>query len=675
MRREVEPLDVLRRHPGRAEARPELRDRLSHERDPALRQAGLVALVVRREHLLLEHRVERLRVGLVLLRLAPGFRAADREPAGRGVRLRPPAVEDRAVEHAVQRGLHARRARRLVGPPRRVQPEVDALHEPPRERHLVVLEEDDASRRGGLAREVHDELDQILALLVGRVRLAGDEHLDRPLGIGEELREPLGTAEEEARALVRREAAGEADREDVGVELARAAGLDDEPEQTLLRAAVRCPEIVRRQLARALELRIRVAEQGLELRREPRPLVDAVRDRGDRNLVDARLGPEPVPHLPRDRAVQLRDAVRVLRRAERERREPEALVVRLDLAEREEIVPGEAAALDEPAEARLHEPGIEDLVPGRHRRVRREDRRRAQSLDRLVRRLALFLHQLAHPLELKKGGVPLVEVEDGRLEPEAAQDADAADPEQDLLPQPVRPVPAVERVGDRPVRVPLEVGVDEVQGDAPDGRPPDPEPHRDEIAVVVGELDDRRHRHELERQPGRERQRVVLDLAVVLVELLLEVAAAVEEADPDERDPELGRGLEVVAGQDAEPSGVDREALVEAELRGEVGDEEVGGEVPAPPPGLLAAVAREAALHPVQPLEIVRRERAREVLVRQLVQQRRRVVVQLGEASRLERLEEEPRLGDPREREVARDLEERRAQRRAVVYLGHEWAP
>ena len=49
--------------------------------------------------------------------------------------------------------------------------------------------------------------------------------------------------------------------------------------------------------------------------------------------------------------------------------------------------------------------------------------------------------------------------------------------------------------------------------------------------------------------------------------------------------------------------------------------------------------------------------------------------MQLGEAPRLERVEEEPRLGDPREGEVARDLEERRAQRRAVVYLGHEAAP
>src|SRR4029453_6478570 len=95
----------------------------------------------------------------------------------------------------------------------------------------------------------------------------------------------------------------------------------------------------------------------------------------------------------------------------------------------------------------------------------------------------------------------------------------------------------------------------------------------------------------------------------------------------------------------------------------------------APPPRLLAAIARQAPLHARQPLEVVRRERCRKGLARQLGQERGRVVLQLGEASRLERVEEKPRLGDPREGEVARDLEERRAQRRAVVYLGHEAAP
>ena len=79
----------------------------------------------------------------------------------------------------------------------------------------------------------------------------------------------------------------------------------------------------------------------------------------------------------------------------------------------------------------------------------------------------------------------------------------------------------------------------------------------------------------VERQPARVVPRVALDLPVALVEPLPEVAAAVEEADADERDAELGGRLQVVAGEDAEAAGVDRQALVEAELGREVGDEEV----------------------------------------------------------------------------------------------------
>src|SRR3954465_4767128 len=93
VRREVEALDVLRRHPPRAEGWPELGDRLPHEGDPALRQARLVALVIRREHLLGEHGVERFRFRFVLLCLSRTFRTLDREPDRGGVRLGPPAVE------------------------------------------------------------------------------------------------------------------------------------------------------------------------------------------------------------------------------------------------------------------------------------------------------------------------------------------------------------------------------------------------------------------------------------------------------------------------------------------------------------------------------------------------------------------------------------------------------
>ena len=129
--------------------------------------------------------------------------------------------------------------------------------------------------------------------------------------------------------------------------------------------------------------------------------------------------------------------------------------------------------------------------------MRGEDRGGAQPLERLVRRQALLLHELAHALELEERGVALVQVEDCRLEPEPAQHPDAADTEQDLLPQPVRPVAAVERVGDGPVRVSLDLGVDQEEGRAADSHAPDAEPYRDELAAVVGELDHGSHRHEL----------------------------------------------------------------------------------------------------------------------------------------------------------------------------------
>jgi hypothetical protein len=66
--------------------------------------------------------------------------------------------------------------------------------------------------------------------------------------------------------------------------------------------------------------------------------------------------------------------------------------------------------------------------------MRREHRRFAQLLERLVRAEALVLDELAQPLELEEGGMALVHVEDARRETEPAQDAHAADAEHELLP-------------------------------------------------------------------------------------------------------------------------------------------------------------------------------------------------------------------------------------------------
>ena len=47
----------------------------------------------------------------------------------------------------------------------------------------------------------------------------------------------------------------------------------------------------------------------------------------------------------------------------------------------------------------------------------------------------------------------------------------------------------------------------------------------------------------------------------------------VEESEPDQRDAEVARGFQMIAGEDAEPTGVHGERLGEAELRAEVRDE------------------------------------------------------------------------------------------------------
>ena len=62
----------------------------------------------------------------------------------------------------------------------------------------------------------------------------------------------------------------------------------------------------------------------------------------------------------------------------------------------------------------------------------------------------------------------------------------------------------------------------------------------------------------------------VLALPALGVELLVEVALGVQQPDPDQRHAEVGRGLQVIAGEHAEAARVLRQRLAEAELGGEV---------------------------------------------------------------------------------------------------------
>ena len=61
---------------------------------------------------------------------------------------------------------------------------------------------------------------------------------------------------------------------------------------------------------------------------------------------------------------------------------------------------------------------------------------------------------------------------------------------------------------------------------------------------------------QLHRQAVRVQRRVVLQLPAVGGQALREVAGAVQQPDADQRDAEVGGGLEVVTGEDAEAAGV-----------------------------------------------------------------------------------------------------------------------
>ena len=276
-------------------------------------------------------------------------------------------------------------------------------------------------------------------------------------------------------------------------------------------------------------------------------------------------GPERGPHLARDLAVQVGDAVGGVGQPERERRQPEAGLL-AEPAELEQLLAVEPALGGERADVADDELLVEDLVTRRDRRMCREDGGAANRLERILG-LGAGRDECAQPLDLKEGGVPLVQVEDVRLDPERGERADAPDAEQQLLTDPMLAVAAVERVGE-------PVDLEQVERDDADGGRDVLSPDRG-LDRLAGEVD--RDRHVLAHEPDRFRvdRLVVLGLTAGLVDPLAEVAARVEEADADERDAELGRALEVVAGEDAQAAGVDRQALVNPELHAEVGDEQL----------------------------------------------------------------------------------------------------
>ena len=242
------------------------------------------------------------------------------------VALGPPAVEHAELQPAVDGVLHAARPAGLQRRPRHVDPDVAAADEPRGDAEVVVLEEDDALEGALLRAHGEQLLHEALAAVVARMRLAGQQQLDRPLA-AEQREAALDVVQQQVQALVRRQPAREADRQDARVERPRrrldevarvaardplqlAAVADVIDEQAALLAAHR-PELrgrdrvdrrERRRIGRPQRpaLAEMAIEQAAHRRADPGRDMDAVGHMADRDLVDRALGPQHLPHLARD---------------------------------------------------------------------------------------------------------------------------------------------------------------------------------------------------------------------------------------------------------------------------------------------------------------------------------------------------------------------------------------
>ena len=175
--------------------------------------------VIHRDDLILQQFIQ----GLAVFPVAPTIvvifrRRLDRPAIGAVVALVPPAVGNRQVEHAVHRRLHAGGAGGFQRIDRVVQPDIAAGNQPAREAEVIAFHHQQLALELGPARDFVDAADQLLAGLVGRVRLAGENEQHRPVGIVDDLAHPVHVFEHQRGALVGREAAREADGQHVGIE-------------------------------------------------------------------------------------------------------------------------------------------------------------------------------------------------------------------------------------------------------------------------------------------------------------------------------------------------------------------------------------------------------------------------------------------------------------------------
>ena len=303
----------------------------------------------------------------------------------------------------------------------------------------------------------------------------------------------------------------------------------------------------------------------------PAEQMNAIGNVADGDFAFLFAGIQGLPHVAADLAVQFTDGVGGAGMFEREHRHAERLlrIVVLHAAEREDFAEGHGNLRGELGQREIHQIGREPVMAGLDRRVRGEE------AFLLGERLGLGEilpggHLLADEFQREERRVALVHVERGRFDAERPEQARAADAEEHFLHDAHGGVAAIDAGGEvaEMLGVFRQVGVEQIDGDAPDVHAPSLVIHRghanldradEPFALGI--------KHRLQRNILRVNRIVIFRLPVVGINRLLEITFAVKQTDADETDAEVAGGFRMVAGQNAKAAGGNRQRFMKAELR------------------------------------------------------------------------------------------------------------
>ncbi len=328
----------------------------------------------------------------------------------------------------------------------------------------------------------------------------------------------------------------------------------------------------------------------------------------DRDPINLSIGPERVPHGAGHSAVSLGHSVHPTGEPYGHRRHVVRIAALLRVpAEGHERVALHAQCFPNRSGAFLHLVGREDIVARRDRRMRSEHTRSANAPDRLLQ-LDPGGAKLAKPLDEHEAGVPLVGVPHGRFDAEGSHQAHPGDAEDPLLADSQARTGRVQHVGEPAIRrvVSLEVRIQQVHRDAADLHSLCPDADR-----ATAGLNDRDERcavgagDGLQGRGGERKRLAGVLLPAIEPHPLIEVALGIEQPDGDHGYAEVGGRFQVIAGEHAQPAGVDRHRVVQAELGAEVGHRPSGsGTVRAGEPRVVPGVeTSEGGIDRVVPCE------------------------------------------------------------------------